>query len=46
MSSEGDIVDIFEKAFREKSFEGLNPYLAEDMTYELLPSTFVLAFLC
>lgn len=41
MSTEREIVDLFPVAFKKKNLEILEPYLAESMTYQLLPSTFV-----
>ena len=42
MSTEREIVQKFKEALETMNVETLVPYLAEDMVYELLPSTFVI----
>lgn len=39
MSTEREITEKFKEAFDSKNVEILLPHLADDMTYELLPST-------
>ena len=46
MSTERKIVDTFIKAFEEKNIDIISPHLADDLTYELLPSTFVVLACC
>lgn len=46
MSTQRELVEKFKAAFEEKKFDILESHLAEDMTYQLLPSTFVVALAC
>ena len=39
MSPERELTEKFKEAFESKNVESLLPYLADGMTYELLPST-------
>jgi hypothetical protein len=41
MSSERQLVEKFKEAIEKKNIDVICPYLAEGMTYEILPSTFV-----
>lgn len=41
MSTEREIVDLFQDAFEKGNIGLLDPYLTEDMTYKVLPTTFV-----
>jgi len=41
MSTEREIVDKFKEAMETKNPEVLLPYLAEDMSFSVLPSTSV-----
>ena len=41
MSPEREIAEKFKVAVETKNIDSVIPYLAEDLTYELLPSTFV-----
>lgn len=41
MSTERELAEKFKEAVELKSIDVLYPYLAEGMTYEVLPSTFV-----
>jgi hypothetical protein len=41
MSSERELADKFKEAIETRNIDVVYPYLAEDMTYEILPSTFV-----
>ena len=43
MSSEREIVEKFKEGVETMKVETIIPYLADDVTYELLPSTFVVA---
>lgn len=42
MSTEREIAQKFKEAVEVKSMDIILPYLADDVTYELLPTTFVL----
>jgi len=42
MSTERQIVEKFKEALETKNIDVIVPHMAEDMAYELLPSTFVL----
>lgn len=42
MSTERELVDKFNEAFGTKKMEHIYPYLADDMIYEVLPSTLVI----
>ena len=42
MSTQREIVDKFKEAYEAGDLTILDPYLADDMTYQVLPSTFVL----
>lgn len=46
MSTEREIVQKFKEAIETKNVDGFLPYMAEGMTYEVLPSTFVLVLAC
>ena len=39
MSTEREIADKIKEVFESKNVDSLLPYLADGMTYELLPST-------
>ena len=41
MSTERELAYKFKEAIEARNLEGLPPYLAEDMTFEVLPSTLV-----
>jgi hypothetical protein len=41
MSTEREITEKFKEAIEARNVDGIFPYLAEGMTYEVLPSTFV-----
>lgn len=41
MSSERELVKKYKEAVETKNLDAIYPHLAEDMTYEVLPSTFV-----
>lgn len=41
MSTERELVEKFNEAFQTKKMGLIYPYLADDMTYEVLPSTSV-----
>ena len=41
MSTQREIVEKFKEALETKNLDIITPYMAEDMTYELLPSSFV-----
>ena len=41
MSTEREIVEKFKEGVETKNMNVILPYLTEDVTYELLPSTFV-----
>ena len=43
MSTEREIAEKFKDAVETMKIDVVFPYLAEDMTYELLPSTFVIS---
>ena len=43
MSTEREIAEKFKDAVETMKIDVVLPYLAEDMTYELLPSTFVIS---
>ena len=42
MSSEREIVEKFKEAVETKEMDSFAPYLAEDATIQMLPSTFVI----
>ena len=42
MSSEREIVEKFKEAVETKNMDSFAPYLAEDATIQMLPSTFVI----
>jgi len=44
MSTERELVEKFKEAIGSKNIKTIYPYLAEGMTYEVLPSTFVTNF--
>ena len=44
MSTEREIVEKFKEAVELRNIDIILPYMAEDMVYELLPSTFVVVF--
>lgn len=46
MSTERELVDKFKEAFETKNIEVIKPHLSEDMTYNILPSSFVARFSC
>jgi len=39
MSTERELVDKFKEAFEARNIDLIDPYLAEEMSYELLPSS-------
>lgn len=41
MSTQRDLVHKFKAAFEEKKFDILDSHLADDMTHQALPSSFV-----
>ena len=41
MSTERELTDKFKEAIETKNIDVIYPYLTEDMTYDLLPSSFV-----
>jgi len=41
MSTERELAEKFKEAIETKNIDGIYPYLAEGMTYEVLPSTSV-----
>ena len=41
MSTERELTGKFKEAIETKDINSVYPYLAEDMTYEILPSSFV-----
>jgi len=41
MSTEREIVEKFREAIETMNIDSIVPYMAEDMVYEMLPSTFV-----
>ena len=43
MSTERELVEEFKKAIETKNIDGIYPYLTDSMTYEMLPSTSVVA---
>jgi hypothetical protein len=43
MSTEREFADKFKEAIEARNVESFLPYLADDMTYEILPSTLVVA---
>ena len=43
MSSEREIIEKFKEAVETLKVETIIPHLADDVTYELLPSTLVVA---
>lgn len=45
MSTQHEIIEEFKKAFEKKTLNDLDPHLAEDMTYQVLPSSFVVLVL-
>jgi len=45
MSTEREIADKFKEAMETRNIDLIVPYLAEDATYDLLPSTFVVVLL-
>ena len=45
MSTEREIAEKFKEAVETMKIDTIVPYLAEDMVYELLPSTFVVILL-
>jgi len=44
MSTEREIVEKFKEALETMKPDAIVPYMAEDMAYEILPSTFVVVF--
>ena len=42
MSTEREIAEKFKEAMETRNIDVFVPYLAEDATYDLLPSTFVI----
>ena len=45
MSTERELAEKFKEAFETKNIDGIYPYLTDDMTYEVLPSTLVVSVL-
>ena len=43
MSTERELAEKFKEAIETKNIDGIYPYLADGMTYEVLPSTLVIA---
>lgn len=41
MSTERELAEKFKEAVEAKNIDNIYPYLADDMTYEVLPSTLV-----
>ena len=41
MSTEREIADKFKEAIQHRNLDEISPYLADDLKYEILPSTFV-----
>ena len=46
MSTERELAEKFKEAIETRNIEAIFPHLAEDMTYEVLPSTFVVVLVC
>lgn len=46
MSTERELADKFKEAIETKDLASIFPYLTEDMTYEVLPSTSVVVLAC
>ena len=42
MSTERELVEKFKEAFETRNIDKFSPYLTEDMTYEILPPSFVI----
>ena len=41
MSTERELAEKFKEAVETKNIDGIYPYLADGMTYEVIPSTLV-----
>jgi hypothetical protein len=45
MSTERELAYKFKEAIEARNVEDLSPYLADDMTFEVLPSTLVVVLM-
>ena len=41
MLTQTDLIKVIREAYEKRDFDALYPHLAEDVTYQILPSTFV-----